>query len=195
MAIKDKGYGESGRCGFERAIAFTDEGKATDYMEADELVAREDWYLEVIGLDLWETDKGQDFLTVDLFEPRSGLVTKLFGEIKSNTMWKLDRSIESIFGKPLPADDVQGPGGRMPLATRKAALGTFVKVQVRDGKYDRQDVLIVGGPFAAPDGVKPMFGADHEATGAWPTSAAELIKVRGQGPADGGTPSDDDEDW
>lgn len=196
MAIKDKGYGESGRCGFERALAFDSEGKPTDYMEADDLPASEGCYLEVIGIDVWEDKQNRDFLAVDLFEPSAGLVTRLFGEVKANTMWKLDRTIQGIFGRALPAEKVQGAGGRMPMETRRAALGRFVKVQVRNGDYDRQDVLIIGDKsFSPPEALvgKTMFDAKtKEPTGAWPTKASELVKARGQS---SGPPAADDDDW
>lgn len=195
MAIKDKGFGESGRVGFDRATEFDSDGKATGWMEADDLSPRDDWYLEVIGLDCWENDAGDDFFSVDLFEPRSAKVTRMYRKITARTMWILERSIRAIFGQDLPADKVQGAGGRMPAETRRKALGRFVKVSVQNGDYDRQEVMLMGDQwFGAPDGVKPMF--DHktgEPTGAWPTNAAELLKKRGQGSAPAA--DDDGDDW
>jgi len=198
MAIGDKGYGENAQVGFDSATMRDAEGKAVEFFKPDKMAAKKH-YLEVVLLDLYDKD-GKDFLKVILFDPRTGLITEEFGEIKQKTMWKLERAIRGIFGKVLPLAKVQSAGGRMPLETRKAALGVFVEVEIKDSDYEGQDVLIVGDtPYGPPDGVKPMFDAPtHEATGAWPTTGEALLSKRGGGagrkpPA---KPADDDgDDW
>lgn len=173
MAIKDNAYGENQQIGFSTVLTRNAEGRATNYLKPDEIKEGE-YYMEIVGIDLWEDDKGDDYLKVQLF--REGKYTESFGKIGRRTMWKLERSIRGIFGKLLPFDEVQSEGGRMPPATRKAALGRFVKVSIKDSDYDGQDVLIVGDtPYKAPEGVKPMFefGSDKP-TGNWPLTAEEL---------------------
>lgn len=202
MALGDKGYGQNSPVGFDTATTRDDQGKATAYLEPDTMAAKTH-YLEVVSLDVFERD-GKDFLKVILFDPRNGLITEEFGEIKPKTMWKLERAIRGIFGRVLPLAKVQGPTGRMPLETRTNALGVFVEVEIKDSDYEGQDVLIVGSQgYAAPDGVSPMFDSStHEPTGAWPTDGAGLLAKRGGGgktsPAAGassGGAQDDDEDW
>jgi hypothetical protein len=182
MAIADKGYGESGRVGFDDASERDDDGKVTARMTPDEMTVGSH-FLEVVGLDCFESKAGDDYFTAWLFDPASGKITRDFGKVTSKTMWKLDRSVGAIFGKQLPVEKIQGPGGRMPMDTRKRALGVYVEVAIKDSDYEGQDVLILSGPYSAPEGVKPMYHLTgdnaHEPTGAWPTGAAALIKSRG----------------
>lgn len=196
MGIKDKGYGEGGVVGFDPTIERDSDGKASTFMTPDKFPVGKH-YLEVVSLDVFENKDGKDFLKVWLFDPRHGLMTSMFGEIKTNTMWKLERAIRGIFGKVIPIEKVQGPGGRMPMETRTTALGVFVEVEIKNSDYEGQDVLIVGDkPYAAPEGMPPMFSyTTHEATGKWPTSASELLAKRGGGKATKPKPKPDGEDW
>lgn len=196
MAIADKGYGDSAPIGFDTTlVARTDESSA-EFMKPDTMKTGTH-YLEVVSLDVFESGD-RDFLKIWLFDPRTGLVTEMFGELKKNTMWKLERAIRGTFGKMLPLDKVQGPSGRMPVETRTNALGVYVKVEIKNSDYEGQDVLIVGDQgYQAPDGVSPMFdSATHEPTGSWPTTARGLIEKRGGTVAPSADAvSDDSEDW
>ena len=173
MAIKNKGYGEQGHVGFDDVLTRDDDGRPDEYRAADRLPEGEH-FPEVVSLDLWETPKGQDFVKIWLFlagaQPR---LTRMFGEYRPSTAWKWDRAFLSIFGRPMPVGELQGEGGRMPLATRALALGRYVKIAVKNGGYDEQDVIVVDGPYKAPTGISPMY-AEGKATGQWPTKADEL---------------------
>jgi len=197
MAIGEKGYGDSAAIGFDSATVRDDDGKPSEYMTADTMKTGK-LYLEVVSLDVFERD-GRDFLKVWLFDPRTGLITELFGEIKRQTMWKLERAIRGIFGRMIPLVKVQGPAGRMPVETRTNALGVFVEVEIKDSDYEGQDVLIVGSQgYQAPEDLrgKTMYDSQtHEPTGTWPTDAAGLLAARGGSSGGGGADPSDDDDW